>query len=105
MSFEKLIDERIERAIADGEFDNLPGKGKPLDLDWYFDLPEDLRLSYSILKNAGCAPEEAQLMKQLESLRSRLDSSVDDDESRKLRKSIAEKELYLKLLLERRKRS
>jgi hypothetical protein len=32
MSFQKNVDEKIKEAIARGEFDNLPGKGKPLDL-------------------------------------------------------------------------
>jgi len=36
MSFHKNADEKINGAIARGEFDNLPGKGKPLDLDAYF---------------------------------------------------------------------
>jgi hypothetical protein len=32
MSLQKNVDEKIEEAIARGEFDNIPGKGKPLDL-------------------------------------------------------------------------
>ena len=31
MSFEKIAEEKIQNAIAAGEFDNLPGKGKPLE--------------------------------------------------------------------------
>jgi len=45
----------IERAIAEGAFDNLPGKGQPLDLsddDNPF-VPDDMRLAYRILRNAG----------------------------------------------------
>jgi DnaJ-like protein len=33
MSFQKNVDEKIKEAIARREFDNLPGRGKPLDLD------------------------------------------------------------------------
>ena len=36
MSFQRNVDEKIKEAIARGEFDNLPGKGKALDLDDYF---------------------------------------------------------------------
>jgi hypothetical protein len=43
---------KIKEAIARGEFDNLPGKDKPLDLDAYFATPEHLRMGYSILKSA-----------------------------------------------------
>ncbi|HEX5417147.1 MAG TPA: DUF1992 domain-containing protein, partial [Chloroflexota bacterium] len=45
----------IERAIAEGAFDNLPGKGQPLDLsdDNNPFVPDDMRLAYRILRNAG----------------------------------------------------
>ncbi|HEU5236640.1 MAG TPA: DUF1992 domain-containing protein, partial [Pyrinomonadaceae bacterium] len=52
MSFHRNSDEKIKEAIAKGEFDNLPGAGKPLDLDAYFATPEPLRMGYSILKSA-----------------------------------------------------
>ena len=39
MSFQRNADEKIKEAIARGEFDNLPGKGKPLNLDAYFATP------------------------------------------------------------------
>jgi len=45
----------IDRAMADGFFDNLPGRGKPLDLsddDNPF-VPDDMRLAYRVLRNAG----------------------------------------------------
>ena len=58
MSFERNVDERIKEAITRGDFDNLPGKGKPLDLDAYFTTPEHLRMGYSILKSADIIPEE-----------------------------------------------
>ena len=32
MSLEKSVEEKIRQAIADGEFDNLAGAGKPLNL-------------------------------------------------------------------------
>jgi hypothetical protein len=104
VSFDKLIDEKIARAMAEGEFDNLPGKGQPLDLEWYFQLPEDLRMSYSVLKNANCPPEEAQLMKELESLREQLSHCLLEERKRELRKTIAEKTLNLNMLLDSRKR-
>ena len=50
---QKAVDE-----LADGEFDHLAGAGKPLNLDEYFSMPEDLRMAYSLLKNANCAPVE-----------------------------------------------
>jgi hypothetical protein len=44
----KSSDEIIQEAMQRGEFENLPGKGKPLNLSDYFNTPEDVRLAYSI---------------------------------------------------------
>ncbi|MBI9076182.1 MAG: DUF1992 domain-containing protein [Desulfatibacillum sp.] len=46
-------------------FDNLPGAGSPLDLDKDFQIPEDLRMVYRILKNAGCLPPELEVKKDI----------------------------------------
>jgi DnaJ homolog subfamily C member 28 len=47
------IEEQIRKAIEEGKFDNLPGKGKPLNLDENpFEDPE-WRMANSILKEAG----------------------------------------------------
>ena len=34
--FEDLIERKIQKAMADGKFDNLEGKGKPLNLKKYY---------------------------------------------------------------------
>jgi len=91
MSLQKNIDEKIEEAIAKGEFDNLPGKGKPLDLDAYFATPENLRMGYSILKNANIIPEEIELLRQIEALKKSLDSSTTPTEKEALRQQLSEK--------------
>ncbi len=62
--FQKIIEERIRKAQEEGEFDNLQGLGKPLCLD-DGNIPEELRLSYKILKNAGCLPPEVELKKEI----------------------------------------
>ncbi|MCK7495402.1 MAG: DUF1992 domain-containing protein [Comamonadaceae bacterium] len=53
-----LVEQRIARAIAEGAFDDLPGAGKPLILDGDRLIPEDLRVAYRVLKNAGYIPPE-----------------------------------------------
>ena len=100
MSFDKLVEEKIREAMARGEFDNLPGKGKPIDLDAYFATPEDVRIAYSLLKSSGFVPEEAQLLKDVESLKEALKNCFDDDEKNKIKKLIDEKTLKLNLLVE-----
>jgi hypothetical protein len=57
----KRIEELMEGAIARGEFENLKGRGKPLNLDAHFDTPEDVRVGHSLLKSAGFLPEELEL--------------------------------------------
>ena len=48
-----LAEQRIAAAIDAGEFDDLPGAGKPLDLDDDPLVPDDLRVAWRLLKNAG----------------------------------------------------
>ncbi len=66
--FEAIAEQRIREALARGEFDNLPGAGKPLDLEDHSLIPEDQRLAYRILKNAGYVPEEVENRKEIASL-------------------------------------
>jgi hypothetical protein len=91
MSFQKNVDEKIKEAIARGEFDDLPGKGKALDLDAYFAMPEHLRMGYSILKSADIIPEEMELLRQIEDLKKSLDSSTSRIENQALRQELSEK--------------
>jgi len=91
MSFQKNVEDKIKEAIARGEFDNLPGKGKPLDLDAYFATPEHLRMGYSILKSADIIPEEIELLRQIEDLKKSLDSSTTGIEKRGRRQQLSEK--------------
>ena len=63
--FEEIIEERIRKAQAAGEFENLPGAGRPLNLAQDQAVPEDLRLAYKILKNADCVPPELELKKEI----------------------------------------
>src|SRR5215469_14220670 len=100
ISFEENVDEKIKEAIARGEFDNLPGKGKPLDLDAYFATPEHLRMGYSILKNADIIPEEMELMRQIEDLKRSLDCSTTSMEKKVLRQQLSEKLTNLNMRME-----
>jgi hypothetical protein len=63
-----LVERRIEAAIARGEFDDLPGAGKPLALDDDALVPEELRVACRLLKNAGCVPPELQKVTEVNRL-------------------------------------
>lgn len=75
--FEKIIEERILQAQRRGDFNNLPGSGKPLEIEDDRHIPEDLRLAYKILKNAGCVPPEIELKKEIHQTRDLLASMED----------------------------
>ena len=52
LALEWIAERKIAEAISQGELDNLPGAGRPLDLDEDALVPEELRMAHRILKNA-----------------------------------------------------
>ena len=63
--FEKIVEERIKQAQKNGEFNNLPGSGKPLLFENDGCVSGELSLAYKILKNADCLPPELELKKEI----------------------------------------
>jgi DnaJ-like protein len=99
--FQRIAEQRILEAQRNGDFDNLPGKGKPLrleDLSW---VPEDLRMAYHLLKNAHVLPPEAELLKDIHTLEDLLKHVEDEGERRALAKSIQWKVIRLDMLKRR----
>ena len=101
MSIEKFVEEQVRKAIEAGEFDNLPGKGKPIDLRAYFETPEDLRMAYSILKSNNFVPEEVELLREIDALKERLASCADEEQKSRLKKEITDRSLAFKMLIEK----
>lgn len=79
-AFDKIAEKKIREAIDNGEFDNLPGKGKPLELEDDRHLPQDIRLAHKILKNADCLPPELELRKEILTIEEMLDGVKDTRE-------------------------
>ena len=97
-TYETLIEQRIREAEARGEFDDLPGAGRPLDLDDDLLVPEDLRVAHRILKNSGYVPPEAQHLAEVNQLiatagRAELSSEQGEAASRRLRTLLVQMEL------------
>ena len=82
-ALERIAEQRIREALERGELDNLPGSGKPIDLEDDHHLPDDLRLAYKILKNADCLPPELELKKEIRSTEELLGSLKDEGEKYK----------------------
>ena len=55
---QSIAERRIEESMAKGDFDDLPGRGKPLELEDDSHVPPELRMAYKVLRNAGCVPPE-----------------------------------------------
>ncbi len=108
MSLARIAENKIREAMARGEFDHLPGAGKPIDLEEYFRTPEELRMAYSVLKSARCLPEEVELMNEIAALDRALGALRGDDERARLGRRLRDRRLQLAMALDRqraRKRS
>ena len=99
--FQRIVEERILEAQRAGAFDNLPGKGKPLELEDLSWVPEDLRVGYIVLKNAHVLPPEAELLKDIHILEDLLKHIECEGERKALAKSIQWKVIRLDLLKRR----
>lgn len=85
--FEKIVEERIQKAQKDGVFKNLPGAGKPIQFE-DANIPEDLRIAYKILKNANFLPPEIELRKQIQKTEDMLSGMKDTQERYKTIKKL-----------------
>jgi len=77
-AIQTIAEERIRQAMEDGDFDNLPGQGKPLNLEDDSHLPPEMRLAYRILKNSGYMPEEVARRKEIDDIKGMLESCTDE---------------------------
>lgn len=72
-----IAEQRIREAQDAGQFDDLPGAGRPVELDADPFIPEELRIAYRILKNGGYVPPEVEALRELRELE-RLVLSAED---------------------------
>ncbi len=75
-----IAERRIQEAQERGAFDNLPGAGRPLHLDDMSHVPEELRMAYTILRNADCLPPELEERKDIQRLADLLENCDDERE-------------------------
>ncbi len=92
-----IVEQRIRKAQQDGEFDHLPGQGRPLQLEDDSRVPEDLRLAYKILKNADCLPPELAEKKEIRQMEDMLARIPDEEEKYRLVKKINYKIMKLNI--------
>jgi len=96
-----VAERKILEAIEQGEFDDLPGKGKPLDLSDEPMVPPELRVAYKVLKNAGYLPPELELRNEIVRLSDLIDAVGDEGEKRAKRKELNVKLLRFNIMKKR----
>ena len=99
--FQRLAEQRILEAQRKGEFEDLPGKGKPLELEDLSWVPDELRIGYMVLKNAHVLPPEAELLKDIHTLEDLLKHVEDEGQRKSLAKSLQWKVIRLDMLKRR----
>lgn len=77
-AWQGLIEERIEKAMREGQFEDLPGKGEPLKLEDDSMIPEDLRMAYKVLRNSGHLPQEVADRKEIQTILDLLEDCPDE---------------------------
>ena len=96
-----VAERKIREAMARGEFDNLSGAGKPLPEEDLSGVPDEFRMAYKVLKNAGCLPLEVELRKEIVTLRDLVRSIDDEEERRKRMKELQFKMMKLEMMRNR----
>ena len=104
---QRRVEEQIQESMDRGEFDNLPGKGKPLNLEEDQHVAPELRMAYRILKNANIPPEEVLLARGVNSLREQLlnDPDMPPEKKIEIRRKIALMDLELQMKIEQFRKS
>jgi hypothetical protein len=98
---ERIAEEKIREALARGELHSQHLAGKPLPLESNGLVPEDLRIAYKLLKDAGFLPPEMELRKEIVNLKDLLATVGDESERAKLARRINGLVLRLNLLAKR----
>jgi DnaJ-like protein len=104
MAFDRIVEALIKDAMERGEFNNLPGTGKPIDLSEYFETPEEVRMANSVLKNAGMTSREVDLLKEIAKLKQVLAAVLDEKKKLEIQEQIQRKQVEFSLMMERQRK-
>lgn len=98
---DRLVEMQIQSAEKRGALENLPGEGKPHDVDDLAGLSHDERIEALLARSTGAVPEEVILLREIADLREALERSADAAEQEQLRAALREKSVRLSILFER----
>lgn len=97
---DRLVEARIQEAASRGVLRNLPGEGKPLDLDDLAGLSHEERVEALLIRSAGGTPEEVDLLREIAALREALAMEPPEPQRSRLTKELRDKSLRLSVLFE-----
>jgi hypothetical protein len=102
----KLLEDHIGKSLqesqSNGELQAAPSYGKPLHFgDGYDETPDALKMPFKMLKDAGYAPPEVELMREIAALQTTLDAAPDDESMKVQRQRLAEMRQQLALRMEK----
>jgi len=105
----RMVEDHIGRSLAqsekNGELESAPSFGKPLNFgDGYQETPEELRMGYKILKDAGFVPPEIELMREIDALARALEKAPEGEDATIYRARLAMMRQKLAMAMERLKR-
>jgi DnaJ-like protein len=100
--FARIAEARIQDAIERGDFDALTGRGRPLQLEDTSHIPPHLRLGYKVLRNAGVAPPEVELRREVYRLDREIAATSDPEARAELRRRRRDSDLSLAIMMEQR---
>lgn len=84
-----LAERRIADALRRGEFEHLPGEGKPLVFEETLFVSPEQRMAGKVLRNAGFSPPEIGLRKEIAGLRAELAGLAEGEPRAALRRRLA----------------
>lgn len=100
MDLTRIAEEKIREAVERGEFDNLEGAGRKIDLTEYFNTPAEYRVGHSLLRANRFVPAEVELMREISELREACAQAEPSRRNECLR-LLNEKQMALAIVLER----
>jgi hypothetical protein len=98
-----LLDAQVAAARARGDFDNLLGRGKPLELDDLAGLDAQQRFDVLLLRSMGEVAPEVALIRSIRARRARITASGSEPERADLARSLEAEVIELTKVLRARK--
>jgi hypothetical protein len=96
---DRIVEARIREARERGDLDDLPGHGKPLNLDDLNGLTAEQRFEALLLRSCGELAPEVALTREIRAFRERLASCESEAERARLREALQNKAAELSALV------